>query len=1096
MKLFAGLLLVAAVTTTAVEVAPARSLPAASLALRELKFPSPGNQLITGRSVVVRVKAPAAGGTLTARLHQKNVSKAFKKVSSREWRATFTVGKQLTRGVNHVSVEVKLGKSRKAVGTKRLLVARTAKTPVLKASLSGSRGEYATTVKLLKQPDCFRATLNGRSITRQFQRGLRGEQRRQLSPEEGLRFGFNRLEFTSATADGDLTRSTFNFEIGRTRPLASAGRDRRTRVGDSITMSGRHTLKLRRDTKYHWTIARRPAGSKAKLIGATTSRPSLKPDVNGTYRVRLTATGGGKGSGRDVAEITSIPTYPGMGAAVDTAALQPDGSYAITIGKNCIANQQNCKQRTYSYGSSPVQLLLFDRNTMELKQQAHLSGSKQDAADTYTLLALLGSTTTPKPNLVGILAAVPGQSVDPTWADPMLILTGVSTTIGSNGGWSAVGFPVPGFDEGQQFTTGFVNAGESSIAGAVRGEQQGYFQFNPTTLRFQYFVGDYAAYNTSSSSSATGNAMRVAGTDFGAPPLTPGCTGGVQVVVLRSSTLTPATGFAPNSTYSLNCASQGDSISGAALFSTAMLALQSDPNAAANGPIAVFIQTIGATPIDTTNAPEGMFLSSIGSQIEAMGGNAETWYRANRTSGTQYAFAGYTAAISDALPKDQYLARSPDATSLQNGSDGTLVGTLRRNQSWHFAPRSGTPNSTGGGGLTNILYQPTQAWPTGGTKGEASALAYISNLYDIEYSASSSCYKPKTPDVRFEYCDINADWGPLLRGLPNLKWPGQSGCGCSSAEWSAVRKDIPQEISWVKRVYKYVGIMQTVYGGPGNQESLLGLKKIGTAVNNIFNPPPKNVISGFWSEVTANILNGLSIIPESDTASDAVQWLSTLAFLTEDVLVDPNGAGTVSQIVKTTAGDLPSQLEGRYLAESEQLGQLGNMLVADYGKLQAANTSGALQIDEDALDALTGSMMVGAYRFAYGKMLGAGYDSYALPPSQIAPAATSPSNYLCNYGLGSQTPFGGIGESSYVTQAQNTPALPVFGNTNVMWTALGEKGKEPVNNLPSPPESLMAPLFQPVSPNGNGVPQTFGAYKPQWYRSNFVPKLFSCPGNP
>jgi len=71
-------------------------------------------------------------------------------------------------------------------------------------------------------------------------------------------------------------------------PVADAGPDQGTFVGDAVSLDGSKSSDPDFDTlRFSWTLAT-PAGSKAALAGATTALPTFTPDVPGTYTATLT----------------------------------------------------------------------------------------------------------------------------------------------------------------------------------------------------------------------------------------------------------------------------------------------------------------------------------------------------------------------------------------------------------------------------------------------------------------------------------------------------------------------------------------------------------------------------------------------------------------------------------------------------------------------------------------------------------------------------------------------------------------------------------------------------------------------------------------
>jgi hypothetical protein len=91
-------------------------------------------------------------------------------------------------------------------------------------------------------------------------------------------------------------------------PVADAGPDQGTFVGDTVSLNGSLSQDPDLDPlAFSWTLTR-PAGSAAVLTGATTAFPTLTPDVPGSYTATLTVTdpfGVSAADSMDVSVITS-----------------------------------------------------------------------------------------------------------------------------------------------------------------------------------------------------------------------------------------------------------------------------------------------------------------------------------------------------------------------------------------------------------------------------------------------------------------------------------------------------------------------------------------------------------------------------------------------------------------------------------------------------------------------------------------------------------------------------------------------------------------------------------------------------------------------
>ncbi len=1068
--------------------------PRAKLALKELKFFSPSARLVTTRSVRVEIAAPSKIRSFRAVVAGKVISKRFVRRGDR-FVANLPVGKVLRRGVNHINVVIRTPSGR-WIGERRVIIGARGKAP---ASVKIVRQTTRTLaqIKLADTADHFVVRLNGRSITRSFSRFTTKLQSIPLAPDEGLRFGVNTFSVRAALANGHFLRKTIRFRISSSRPLASAGRDRRARAGDTITLSGARTLSRQGSADLRWRIKQAPKGAKASLRRSSATRPVLKLGRPGTYKIELSATAKGR-RGSDVVTVSTLPNVPPIGASVRTLAPQAGGGYAIEIARNCIGSTASCGKIVSPFTDQhPVQILILNRSDLSLFRQIPLTSSQLDAAAALGILnSIAGSGS--QVDYIAILAAQPGAAAYSGYKLAVAELTGSQPDLSETAGWSAIGVPNENFDSANN-VTGFVNDGTNPtpMMSAVQGELTGNFSFDPVEQVMSYNPSQAIGYQTSTASStATQNVMEIGNASYPSGALSAGCTGGFQLVTLRSTTLTAPASLPVNQTFDSNCTNAGLAEVGLLNLDLAIQNAAIASPTDADGPLLVFLQSIGTAFPSSPSAPIFIAASAIAAQIETLGGTGDTFMTAINTPAKGYALAGGTTLQREAPPLARPYTFAAEASDLQPGSSTTLSGLLQLSRFSHFQVKSGSPTTNRIGRLNAIAYQAPTAWPSGSTKSQKNALKYISEHYDLEYSPSSSCYKPAVPDVRFEYCDLNAPWGNLLANLPSHKWSA-SDCGCLESDWKSMRKELPKEIRSVQRVYKYVGLIQEIYGTGSSESAILGVKQIATDVNNAINPPPGSGAGGWWSDLVANLANGLSVLaPEDSTLESVSDAVSALAYLGEDALTVPDGSSTLGQIVSTEASDLPQQAADRYRAASLNFGHFGDMIVTDSGKLAAVAASPDIQLDEDALTDSAGQMMVGVYRFAYKQMLSSAYNTLSLAPNTNTPDATTVPAYGCEENPGDPKtlmfPFDDAGPGAWTALQRNGPNLSVFGNVAPWFLVWGKKGDTSVFGVPTPPQSVVGNLTPAITFDANGIPQTLGEYAPWMMRKSFTQVPFPC----
>lgn len=123
-----------------------------------------------------------------------------------------------------------------------------------------------------------------------------------------------------------------NCVIPNRAPTANAGADRTVNVGTQVNLSGGASSDPDGDTlAFLWSLAERPAGGTAGLVGAGTASPSFTPDAPGTWRVTLTVSDGTfEASDETVVTANRVNRSPIADAGLDASV--PIGSVATLSG--------------------------------------------------------------------------------------------------------------------------------------------------------------------------------------------------------------------------------------------------------------------------------------------------------------------------------------------------------------------------------------------------------------------------------------------------------------------------------------------------------------------------------------------------------------------------------------------------------------------------------------------------------------------------------------------------------------------------------------------------------------------------------------------
>ena len=140
------------------------------------------------------------------------------------------------------------------------------------------------------------------------------EARASFTPDRSGRYRLNLTVSDGFTASSDLVDiTTVNVP-----PVANAGSDQTVNEGTLVTLSGEgSTDPDGNPLSYAWSIASRPTGSTAELVGPTASRPTFMPDRAGTYVFALIVNDGVVDSAEDRVSVTVLSSAIVM-SLVDT----------------------------------------------------------------------------------------------------------------------------------------------------------------------------------------------------------------------------------------------------------------------------------------------------------------------------------------------------------------------------------------------------------------------------------------------------------------------------------------------------------------------------------------------------------------------------------------------------------------------------------------------------------------------------------------------------------------------------------------------------------------------------------------------------------
>ena len=652
--------------------------------------------------VRVAVRVPKGVTKLTVRVGDRDLSARFRqggKVRS----AKLDRGDGLHYGANRIFVLAQRGKSRPVAQARTFYLVRPAgglaslrlrndgaaagvtvrlRKPSLRSAALLKPGAVARQLRAMHRVRTVHFWLNGKRVTRAIGSSRLTSWTATFSATHGLRYGVNRLR-AEVVEPGTGRYQTLRrgLVVKRDRPLASAGWDRYSRVGERIRFDGRRShIAGPGKRALRWTIVSRPRGSKAGLRGAGGVRPWLSPDRPGRYVVRLTVAERGRGQAgarataapaisSDVVEVTVAPRQllvpftgftpaaggkaPGIEVAGHFYPKPGQGDFQwLTLSRSSLTPTGAHANNWFDKGASGEHGLesLYDA----LKDMGH---------DQLVILAMPLSGDSPvNPeqvgqfnNILNLLGAESIKAADLTAANQQLVVIGVP-------------YSGPG------------SAWVSRVEGASKKVFDGWLMPDavPGTngdLNFR-FQPDRIAFDTESASTPTTNTMTVDGQAFPAS-LPAGSSGGFQVLLIDPNTFA----VLDNRVFSTNATGLG----GGPLSGREAMAKYLRDKQGMRFHVAV--QSIGSVG-NFTNAPEEQFVKEmnaawweISRALAVYGANPDTF---NRVAGP-YAFLGgpqltrAQVADSSAVVAIDPTSNPPlrEAGTLQGRAAPTSQGVLR-----------------------------------------------------------------------------------------------------------------------------------------------------------------------------------------------------------------------------------------------------------------------------------------------------------------------------------------------------------------------------------------------------------------------------------
>lgn len=985
---------------------------------------------VRGNSVTVRVRVRRTVRSFSAQIGKREVGGLFVRRHRGRLRvARLRIGRKtgLKHGLNRLEVRVHSRHKAGDYEVRDFALVRRAPRLLRVGGPRRSAGKARVRLRLAGKRVAVHLRLNGRRV-RLPASARRGRRLRivWLAGDEGLRHGRNLLRVTAVDRRGGrFAVERRRIFIRRTAPIPGAGHSRRVFVKDRVRLNARGTRAayLPPSLRYRWRIVRKPRGSRARLRGATTRRPRLRPDLPGRYRLRMTVVeripgrasarpgAGARAVASDTTTLSAMPDSRGMGTAVNT--MDHGG---VTVGDNHYAPPDP---------SEPLQLVVLDRKYLTLLQNLSFTGDTDgtealDAAvfglgsNTIAVIATRGTGVAPTTdtgsfnNLNAAVMQLGGRPISTAAAQTPLGSCVKPTHV--CGGFSVIG--TPGFAAGQ----GAVNEGLGALgdAGTV-GALTGYLQFDQTYTLHTFVPGDYVAFDTTASGlptsgkSQTQAVIEVDHATYRSQQLVPPVVAGAYVLVLDAGTLA----FREDGTFALPGGPAANiPVSTVAGDEQEMAALL---NKYANDPSAlVFVQTIGLPGRWDSQPQVAQGWNEVATALQAFGGHRTLF---NALSDDSYAQVG---------PGDPPAASSVRiASQAASRSPGQLAGTLARNDSGQFYADNASGTDEFVGNLAQVAYQPPApgGWPLRDIKPYPAVMQCVATALDLKYPIEESYYAVAEP-----WGDDNTE----LQALTMSDLAGQ--CDTSSfnaTDLATVKTQLGKEFTYVGKVRSSLHEMQAAFGWTqvGSDTSLQHAAD--EVRRSITAAPDAAKVSydglGIADEVIY-VIGAVAELAGQEEAAVGIELAASGLGLVDETTLDDQGRPELAQtITDTDVSGLANDLNTRYGQALWHFDQVGDMLVSDWGKLETAgknfSPAGPWEWTSEKEGQVPGPLELAATRFAYTALFPKAYPALLRGTKGDATfeLPDNPSLYSCWW-----YPYAG-GSPNHL-ETDHTPWLPfMFG---------------------------------------------------------------------
>jgi hypothetical protein len=1073
------------------------------------RFAAPADHaVLRGKAVrvVVRLRADARG--FAATLGGRDVTRSFT-AAGRTRTAVLPVS-GLRPGAVSLKVSTHTAKGVRDVDARKLFVVR--RSASLLTAAAPRRDAGTTTVRLrVRRPEvAVTARLNGHVVDA-TRTGARSRTLT-LSADDGLRHGANRLRLRTVDADhGEWDAETRTITIARTAPIAAAGRDRRATMGAATVLSAARARAAHRGSalRYRWAVVRRPKGSKATLATATARRPRIRPDRPGTYRVRLEVTERARGAkahkaGADAADPSSIdtmtlrvlPSTPAIGVPVTTIAATRSAP-GVTVAT-----------ATYpAPAGAAIQVVVLDRATLELRSNQGYASSDAGTQQLQADVAALGDdalviVATPGLGRVapvadaGALAHV-NSALASIGASPVTS-TATSTVAcdtlasGRCSGFSAIG--IPGLPAGQ----GTINPGLGTGNGLPAGAIHGYLRLDRNN-HYAYVDDDVVPFDTDALGATPAQAVVTVGSNTYKSDVLEAPRAGFFVLVLDAGTLYER----QQATFTTRYGSVDTIAADLDQMDRMLSSYKDDPSAL------VITQAIGQ--VNRWDIYEGR------TDLPTL------W---NRVAGDEQALGGH-ALLVNALGDDP-LAKAADGSLLPNyarvapagygdeqgrplapwarvasraasDSAGRLRGTLARNTASQYYAKYASASEVTSQALPALVYQPSTAWPLRDQPGPQAAMDCIGEAVGLKKLPIEANYRSGADQDAwgsFSATMADIDYDTLAADYPLVRYDACDASRFTADDLHTAKVQLHKEWTDVPLVLELFDHLQkpiAATDGTTTDTIAAVTNLVDTDVNAPQAPVEDDRILDYAEDTFLTLGAMPELLPEEAAFAGALKGMDLLASvigLASDTLTGEDGEKQTEASVTTTADQLGNEMQTQLAAEAQSLGTIEDIILEDWGKLDAAAGHAQLDWNWDPGDTDTFNAIVAirdqAVRMrAYEALFGLQYDGLLRQTGSLGgDLPADPRQYPCNEGRTAFSLFSGAATGGGFT------LTTAAGPSNENWVfakAYGQNSDDGTNRILKPLGGRPAPTF----PGQSTIDDMFTTIHPSAKRPTLQPLGFA-----